>query len=309
LATYFPDAIASATDSPNIQGKEMTEAVATPVQVKTVPFSMRRNSNEDRIKQDEEELEALKKQMEDPAPKTQTTEEEEPTSAEEKTFKKRYGDLRRHTQKIETEFKAQVDELRKQLEAATKKEIKLPKSEAELNAWAEQYPDVYKIVETIAIKKAKEQASSLEERMKKVDEMEQQAQRSKAEAELMALHPDFDKIKEDDAFHDWVEQQPRWVQQALYENDNDARAAARAIDLYKADKGIAKAKKADPKEAAMAVDTRKSRTAPTIEDTEGVFYESQINKMSDREFEAKMEDIEKARRAGKIVYDLSGAAR
>lgn len=289
----------------------MTEAViATPVKV--VPFSMRRNSNEDRIKQDEEELKELEKQFEAEAekkPEAKQEEDEEPTSAEEKTFKKRYGDLRRHTQKIETELKSQVEALKQQLDAATKKEIKLPKSESELNAWAAQYPDVYKIVETIAIKKAKEQSASLEERMKKVDEMEQHAQRSKAEAELMALHPDFDQIRDDDAFHDWVEQQPRWVQQALYENDNDARAAARAIDLYKADKGIAKAKKADPKAAAMAVNTRQGRTTPTTEDNDGVFYESQINKMTDREFEAKMEDIEKARRAGKIVFDISGAAR
>lgn len=289
----------------------MTEAViATPVKV--VPFSMRRNSNEDRIKQDEEELKELEKQFEAEAekkPEAKQEEDEEPTSAEEKTFKKRYGDLRRHTQKIETELKSQVEALKQQLDAATKKEIKLPKSESELNAWAAQYPDVYKIVETIAIKKAKEQSASLEERMKKVDEMEQHAQRSKAEAELTALHPDFDTIRDDDGFHDWVEQQPKWVQQALYENDNDARAAARAIDLYKADKGIAKAKKADPKAAAMAVNTRQGRTTPTTEDNDGVFYESQINKMSDKEFEAKMEDIEKARRAGKIVFDISGAAR
>lgn len=290
----------------------MTEAIATPVQVKTVPFSMRRNSNEDRITQDEEELKALEEQFKaqtEKNPEAKQEQDEEPTNAEEKTFKKRYGDLRRHTQKIETELKSQVEALKQQLEAATKKEIKLPKSEAELNAWAEQYPDVYKIVETIAIKKAKEQAQSLEERMKKVDEMEQAATRSKAEAELMALHPDFDQIRDDDAFHDWVEQQPTWVQKALYENDNDARAAARAIDLYKADKGIAKTKKADPKAAAMAVDTRRGRTTPAAENTDGVFYESQINKMSDREFEAKMEDIEKARRAGKIVFDISGAAR
>jgi DNA repair exonuclease SbcCD ATPase subunit len=289
----------------------MTEAViATPVKV--VPFSMRRNSNEDRIKQDEEELKELEKQFEaetEKKPEAKQEDDEEPTNAEEKTFKKRYGDLRRHTQKIETELKSQVDALKQQLDAATKKEIKLPKSESELNAWAASYPDVYKIVETIAIKKAKEQSASLEERMKKVDEMEQQAHRSKAEAELMALHPDFDQIRDDDGFHDWVEQQPKWVQQALYENDNDARAAARAIDLYKADKGIAKAKKADPKAAAMAVNTRQGRTTPTTEDTDGVFYESQINKMTDSEFEAKMEDIEKARRAGKIVFDLSGAAR
>lgn len=293
-----------------------TEAIVIPNKVEVVPFSMRRNTHEDRIKKDEEELEALQKQFEEqagtpakPAAKTDDEDGEEPTSAEEKTFKKRYGDLRRHSQKMQTELQTQIDELKKQLEMTTKKEIKLPKSEAELNAWAEQYPDVYKIVETIAIKKAKETSSSLEERMKKVDEMEINAKRQKAEAELMSIHPDFDTIREDDAFHDWVEEQPRWVQQALYENDNDAKAAARAIDLYKADKGIAKAKKQDSRGAALAVNTRGSKTAPTAENTDGVLYESQINKMSDKEFEANMEKIETARRAGKIVYDMSGGAR
>ena len=293
----------------------MSTEVVIPQTVKVAPFSMRRNTHEDRIKKDEEELEALQKQFgqaeAEETTKTATTDEdgEEPTSAEEKTFKKRYGDLRRHSQKMQTELQTQIDELKKQLEATTKKEIRLPKSEAELNAWAEQYPDVYKIVETIAIKKAKETSSSLEERMRRVDEMEHQAQRQKAEAELMRLHPDFDTIREDDEFHNWVEEQPKWVQQALYENDNDAKAAARAIDLYKADKGIAKAKKADSRGAAMAVNTRAGKTAPTTEASDGVLYESQIQKMSDKEFEANMEKIETARRAGKIVYDMSGGAR
>jgi hypothetical protein len=293
----------------------MSTEVVIPQTVKVATFSMRRNTHEDRIKKDEEELAELQKQFQSTEEETTkvaaTTDEdgEEPTSAEEKTFKKRYGDLRRHSQKMQTELQTQIDELRKQLEATTKKEIKLPKSEAELNAWAEQYPDVYKIVETIAIKKAKETSSSLEERMRKVDEMEHQAQRQKAEAELMRLHPDFDTIREDDEFHNWVEEQPKWVQQALYENDNDAKAAARAIDLYKADKGIAKAKKTDSRGAAMAVNTRAGKTAPATEASDGVMYESQIQKMNDKEFEANMEKIEMARRAGKIVYDVSGGAR
>ena len=48
----------------------------------------------------------------------------------------------------------------------------------------------------------------------------------------MRLHPDFDDIRDSDEFHEWAESQPKWVQDALYENDNDARSAARAIDLY-----------------------------------------------------------------------------
>ena len=39
-------------------------------------------------------------------------EEAEPTNAEEKTFKKRYSDLRRHQQKQAEEFKKEIEALK-----------------------------------------------------------------------------------------------------------------------------------------------------------------------------------------------------
>ena len=72
--------------------------------------------------------------------------------------------------------------------------------------------------------------------------MRETAAREKAEVELLRLHPDFNDIRDSDDFHEWADEQPKWVQDALYENDNDARSAARAIDLYKADRGIKKTK-------------------------------------------------------------------
>ena len=267
---------------------------------------------EDRLKKEEEELKALEEGLnKEPveAKKEEDDDGPEPTSAEEKTFKKRYGDLRRHSQKMQVDMQKQIDELKEQLTKTTQKEIKLPKSEAELEQWATSYPDVYKIVETIAIKKAKEQQKNIEERLKRVDEMEQSAAREKAEAELMRLHPDFDSIRDDDAFHDWVEEQPKWVQQALYENDTDAKAAARAIDLYKADKGIKKAKTEAPRSAAMAVNTRGGKAKIDADGSSDLIYESAVAKMKDKEFEANYEAIVAAQRSGKFVYDVSGAAR
>ena len=115
------------------QAQEMV-VDATP---KKTAFMNKRSTHEDRIKKDEEELEQLKKQAlgetEETVKEEETTEkEEEPTSAEEKTFKKRYGDLRRHSQEKEKAFQKQLDDLKSQLEKATKKEIKLPKTEAEI---------------------------------------------------------------------------------------------------------------------------------------------------------------------------------
>ena len=286
----------------------MTDIVV-PQQVKVAAFA-KRNTHEERIKQDEADLAALEAPKEAPAAAVDNDDGPEPTDAEERTFKKRYGDLRRHSQKKESEMQKQLDDMRQQLTQLTAKEIKLPKSEEELASWAAQYPDVAKIVETIAIKKAKEQSASIEQRLKQIDEMEQKTLRERAEGELLRLHSDFDEIKDDDKFHEWVEKQPKWVQNALYENDNDAISAARAIDLYKADMGIRTPKAKDSgREAAKEVNTRSGRSAPVGENTEGVFYESQVQKMSAEQYEVVEAEIADAMRKGKFVYDISGNAR
>lgn len=271
------------------------------------PFG-KRNSTEERIKEDEEELKKLQEANNPSEESTQDT-GAEPESAEEKSFKKRYGDLRRHSQQQQTQLQSQIDALKSQLEQSTTKQIKFPKTEDELNEWAAQYPDVAKIVETIAMKKAKEQSKEIEDRFRQLDERELQTAKERAETELMRLHPDFGLIRDDDAFHDWVEDQPKWVQQALYENDSDAKAAARAIDLYKSDKGIKTKKENSPKEAAQSVGTRGARSTPAPEDSNGIFYESVVNKMSSYEYEANQEAIAKSMKSGKFVYDLSGNAR
>jgi len=285
----------------------MAEEMQSP---KKVAFANRKYTNEEKRKMEEEELEQLlKEQRGETEETTEEPQEAEPTNAEEKTFKKRYGDLRRHMQEKEQEFQTQIDELKKQLEGATRKEIKLPKSDEDLDAWAKNYPDVAAIVETIAIKKAKEQSSALEERMKVIDDMQSSAKKEKAEAELMRLHPDFDTIRDSDEFHEWAEEQPKWVQEALYDNDNDAKSAARAIDLYKADKGITAKKTSNGKDAAKSVETRNTRSKPQEDEASTYLRESQVQKMSPQEYEKRSDEIMEAIRTGKFIYDMSGSAR
>ena len=280
--------------------------------MKTTPkvaFVNKPYTQEERTKRDEEELEQLKKEHAGETEEVEA-EEAEPTSAEEKTFKKRYSDLRRHQQKQAEEFKAELAAMKSQLEKATKKEMKLPKSDEDIEQWAADYPDVAAIVETIAMKKAAEQSTALEERMKAIDEMQTSATKEKAEAALMQMHPDFDEIRDSDDFHNWAEEQPKWVQDALYDNDNDARSAARAIDLYKADMGIAEAKKSKSgKDAAKSVTAKNTRNKPQEDESSTYLRESQVEKMSAHEYEKHADEIMEAIRSGKFIYDLSGSAR
>ena len=275
---------------------------------KVMALASRKYSRDDKIKKDEEELEQLLAEQKGEVKEEAEEQEPEPTSAEEKTFKKRYGDLRRHAQQKEADLQSQIDQLRTQLDESTKKQIKLPKSDEDIEAWAKEYPDVAGIVETIAIKKSREQAKALEDKIKQIDEMQVSATKERAEVELLKLHPDFVDIREDDDFHNWAEEQPKWVQQALYENDNDAKSAARAIDLYKADRNIGK-KKSTSKDAAFATNTKTSRTKPQTSDESSYLKESQVQKMSSQEYEKRADEVMEAIRTGKFIYDVSGSAR
>ena len=307
MATVAPEGENKMAETATIMAEEMQP------QTKKA-FVSKPYSQQERIKKDEEELEQLLKQQRGEAEEPESQEanaedNEEPANAEEKTFKKRYSDLRRHQQKQSEEFKQQLAELRQQLDAATKKEMKLPKSDEDIEDWANKYPDVAAIIETIASKKAREQASSLEERMKMIDDMQSSAAKEKAEAELMRLHPDFDDIRDSDDFHEWADEQPKWVQDALYDNDNDARSAARAIDLYKADMGIGKEKPKSNKDAAKSVSTKNSRSKPQENEATTYLKESQVQKMSAEEYEKNSDEIMEAIRSGKFIYDVSGSAR
>jgi hypothetical protein len=304
MATITPRRRQMAEEANTLMTKE-----ATP---KTAMFMNRPYSQEERIKKDEEELERLIKEQKSAGEVTEEKEdgEETPTTAEERTFKKRYGDLRRHSQDKEKQFQKQLDDLKEQLNKATKKEMKLPKSDADIEAWASEYPDVAKIVETIAMKKAKEQSAELESRIQKIDEMSAEATKDKAEAALMQIHPDFDEIRDSDEFHDWAEEQPKWVQDALYENDNDARSAARAIDLYKSDKGIGKeVKTKSDKSAALEISTKNTRTKVDATEAGKKIRESAVQKMSAQQYEKQADTIMEAIRSGNFIYDVSGSAR
>ena len=202
-----------------------------------------------------------------------------------------------------------ISALENQLEEATKKEIKLPKTEEEIEKWTTEYPDVAAIVETIAMKKAREQSKAMEKRIIEIENMRTEATKEKAEVELLKYHPDFNTIREQDDFHEWAEQQPKWVQDALYENQEDARSAARAIDLYKVDKGIKTSDKPSAKDAAKSVTLKSKAGEPQTNESKNYLKESQVQKMSAQEYEKNSEEIMDAIRSGKFIYDISGSAR
>ena len=233
----------------------------------------------------------------------EATPEERPVTAEEKAFKKRYDDLKRHYDKTLNKHKTEVTSLKTQIEQSTNKMLP-PKDPKELEAWRQKYPDVYDVIQSVALNQADERAKKLEEKYQFLQEQQSQIAKEKAEVELLKRHPDFAEIRATDEFHEWAQKQDPTIQGWLYENADNADLAARAIDLYKMDAGIttkkSKAKAEDvKKEAAKAVTSTKKGNQISVTEKK-IWSVSEISKMKPHEFDKHEKEIMQARREGRI---------
>ena len=227
---------------------------------------------------------------------------ERPAKAEDRVFKKRYDDLKKHYDSTINKHKDELTSLRTQLESSTKQFVP-PKSKEELEAWRKEYPDVYDMVETIAIDKATTQTAELENKYKNIQLQQEQIAKEKAEVELLKLHPDFNDIRAKDDFHEWAEQQDPTIQSWLYENTSNSKLAARAIDLYKMDRGQStltkKEEKDVKKEAAKAISKTKKATDSDVPKKK-VWTTSEISRLKPHQFEKFEKEIDLARLEGRI---------
>ncbi len=249
---------------------------------------------------------ASSSKQEETKEEAEASESDEGLSREEKSFKKRYGDLRRHMSEKEKDWQEKFEDLEARMKGEN---IIPPKSDEDIEAWASEHPDIAGIVETIAAKKAQQLFSKAEARLQQLDKMNDETMRKSAEVTILESHSDFITIRESDSFHDWAEEQPKWVQDAVYENADDPRSVIRVIDLYKVDKGLTKEAKKAGKKAAASMVSRTSKTKVDSDEADGQIRESDVAKMSSKEFEENQDNINKAMRNGKFVYDISGNAR
>ena len=271
--------------------------------------SRSRSKYKDKIEKDEQELKELMEGKTEEAPPAEETEAkpEEVLNDEEKSFKTRYGDLRRHSQQKEKEYAEKIKKLEEKL--GQTEHLVPPKSDEDIAAWVEKYPDVAGIVETIADKRAKQMFDKANIQIEELTKARSEATRSQAENEIREQHKDFDKLRNSEEFHNWVEEQPKWIQEALYKNTDDPASVIRVLDLYKVDNGLTPSDKKNKRKAAASLVNKGSKTQVDAEELADTIKESDIEKMSDKEYAANIDKINVARRSGKIIYDLSGNRR
>ena len=233
------------------------------------------------------------------------TEELEPTKDapyKRPDYKKRYDDLKKHYDSKLNQFKSREQEL---IEEATKNRptYKAPKSPEDLEQFKNEYPDVYDVVETVAHMQSESKAKVLEERLSKLQERENQLVRQSAEQRLMERHPDFEDIRNSDDFHGWAKEQHSSIQAWVYDNNDDANLASRALDLFKKDFGIdlPKAKSNSKQTRQSAADMVSTKTTSVEPNQQKVWSEREIAAMSVAEFDKFEKEISDAMQNGSIV--------
>jgi len=217
-------------------------------------------------------------------------------------YKKRYDDLKKHYDSKLNEFKSREQEL---IEEATsnRTEYVTPKSPEEIEQFKNDYPDVYEVVETVAHLQSESKAKVLEERLSKLQERENQLVRQDAEKRLMERHSDFEDIRNSDDFHEWAKEQHSSIQAWVYDNNNNADLASRALDLFKKDLGIdipktkSSSRKPTRRSAADMVSTKTQSIEPN---QQKVWSLKEIEAMSVQEFDKHEVAISDAMQNGLI---------
>ena len=267
---------------------------------------------EDVYKDDEETTE----ETQDPTEEVATQEKQklsdtsfvEAKQQEDHDYKKRYDDLKKHYDTKLNEFKSEREQLASELETVKKRVYemprgaKAPKTMEELQEFKEKYPDVFEVVETVSGIQTESQVAKLREEIASVKQREKNLEKEKAFEELLRLHPDFNDLKTDEKFLNWLDDQPQQLSDGIYKNNTDAKWAGRIISLYKSETGVSTKKPTRSKEsdAAATVARQQPKEVATKDSTKKVWKGSDIAKMKPWEFEKLEKEIDLARQEGRI---------
>ena len=269
------------------QNSQATEELATPNPYKHPSRNIMDKEDETTATEESKEKTDEKKPDESP-----------PVGVEDAAFKKRYDDLKRHYDETLSKHKDEVFKLKKEKEVISSQPIF--KSKEDLEEWRKDYPDMYDSVMQLTTEATLKTKLEMEEQLLDVKKQQARLSRDRAEVELAKKHPDFKDIRESGDFHDWASVQDSTVQSWLYDNSDNPTSAARAIDLYKYDRGLS-TKKVNldvNKEAAKAVSKTKTSETPTDKKQ---WTWSAIKKLKPEEYTKFETEIDKAHREGRIV--------
>ena len=132
---------------------------------------------------------------------------------------------------------------------------------------------------------------NIKQEIKSLKELNQAANKEKAEARLARMHPDFEQIRESDDFHSWAESQPEASKGWGYGNATNAELASRAIDLFKQDTGKSKSKEVSGDLVAASEMVKVKNSKEIGYGSKKIWTRSQIAAMSQSEFDKNEKEL------------------
>lgn len=231
---------------------------------------------------------------------------------EEETWKQRYSNLKSYADKKANETTKTLKELESKISLLEKKPVDLPSNKEEAREWVAKYPDLAGVIKSLIREDVEYLKEELGPQLQELETTKNEIAMQKAYAAVLKVHPDFSELLQNPDFTEWVDRQPEEkgkIGQAIYDSLHslDSHAAIKAIDVYKRESEPKKPKKDTARESVQAISRTVSDTPR--QDGKNTFSESQVERMSMRDYEANEDAIDQAKREGRFVYDLSGAAR
>ena len=219
-------------------------------------------------------------------------------------YKKRYDDLKKHYDRRINEFTQKIDNLEVQLKTSEPGYVP-PKTPEEVEAYRQANTDTVEVVETMVHEKTQKLESELETLRAESKRLKAQ----EAKAYIKSVHPDVDTIKNDPDFHDWADDQAEEVRNWIYKNPDNGKLAAKAITLYKAEKGLISRPDTEThvnsdtnlEDAATLIPTR--GTGNTQGNDPKIWTESEIRKMPMNVYERYEEEIDLAIAEGRVLMN------
>lgn len=236
------------------------------------------------------------------ATQSKTPDKKRGRSESSTNYKKRYDDLKRHYDDKVAEFRQREQELNA-LAKVNEPQYTPPKTPEELEAFKSKYPELFETVETVAHMRSQEQMNAVQSKLSAIEEREARLARHDAEQKLRERHPDFEKIRTDNTFHEWAKEQPEEIQGWIYRNPDNVGLASRAIDIFKLEKGIKIHTPNSSKsvnKSNNAADFVSTRTTGVDAKEPKIWTQKEIASLSIDEFEKYEQDIDQAIMEGRV---------
>ena len=229
-------------------------------------------------------------------------EEEQAQPQKRANYKKRYDDLKRHYDQRVSEFKQREEELQA-MARSSQPSYEPPKTEEELEAFKQEYPDLYSTVESVAHMQSQRQVADLEAQLQSIRQRESEVMRKEAETTLKERHPDYEDLRGSDEFHAWAKEQPEQIQEWIYNNPNNVTLAVKAIDLYKMENGITQTKSQSRPlpQVGSAADMVSTKTTSIDAKQPKIWTEREIAAISLDQFDRYEDEIKLAMEEGRVI--------